>query len=187
MSDFVYREPGLVVKDILQTVMKLSEGQVMFSNQKYEIPTDGLYIVISYIGPGKVLASQTELVDKGSGVVERRSVVSYDMVSIQMMSFSNEARKRRTEIAMAINSIYAEQQAEKYAMKISRHPGAMIDTSFLEETKMVTRYECSVMTSSINIIDDDEPDYYTTFKAQLNIDPKSIPAPIEVDPIAAHP
>lgn len=185
MSDFVYREPGKIVQDIIQSEMGLLDGQVMFTNQKIFIPTDGLYIVVSYVGPSKVVAVNSGWDGTGLDLVEVQSINMLHMIQIDIMSFDDEARTRKEEIAMALNSIFSEQQQELYNMQIARHIGAMIDRSFLEETKMVTCYTMTVLTSSVNR-KTKNVDYYSNFRVQLNLDPKTVD-PIEVDPQAAHP
>lgn len=150
MSAFVYREPGKIVQDIIQTVLQLKDGQVMFTNQKFLIPTDGLFVAVSYVGPSKVIASTSELVDDGlGGTAELMSAAILHMIQIDIMSYDDEARTRKEEIPMALRSIFSEQNQELYNMQIARHPGAIIDTSFLEETKMMTRYTMTVMASSV--------------------------------------
>lgn len=151
MSDFVYREPGKIVQDIIQSEMELSDGQVLFTNQKYFIPTDGLFIAVSYIGPSRVIASNSEWEDDGhQGLNEVQTITMLHMLQIDILSYGDEARTRKEEVAMAMTSFFSQQQQEKYSMQIARHAGSFLDTSFLEETKMITRYTTTVMTTSVN-------------------------------------
>lgn len=161
---FVYKEPGKILLDVIKTFMGLSDEQIMFTNQKYFIPTEGIYIVISYVGPSKVLATSSEIVSDGAGGYrERLSVAMLHMIQIDIMEYGNEARTRKEEIAMALRSIYSQQKQELYQMQIARHPGAFMDTSFLEETQMVTRFTTTVMTSSVNRKEAGTNEYYDTF------------------------
>lgn len=149
-----YREPGLVVQDILQSELGLTAGQVMFTNQKYEIPTVGLLIVVSYIGPSKVISNQNEWGSDGAGgLTEIQSLCMLHQLQIDIMAFNNpsgtnDARTRKEEIAMAIHSLFSQSQQELYSMQIARQPGPMMDTSFLEETEILTRYTCTLATTS---------------------------------------
>lgn len=163
MSDFVYREPGKIVQDVIQSELDLDDGQVMFTNQKYEIPTDGLFIVVSYVGPSKVIASNSDWVDNGAGLIERQTVNVDHWLQIDIMSFGDEARTRKEEVMMAVQSIYSEQQQELYSMNIARHPGAFMDTSFLEGTKIITRYTTTLRTKSVLRKEREIADIYTDF------------------------
>ncbi len=169
MSDFVYREPGKVIRDILLAEMGLEPGQIMFTNQKYPIPTTGIYIAISYLGPSRVISRQSELVPDGTGgMLERQSAVTLDAVQLDIMAYNdpaggNPARARAQEITMALASILSQQLQEKYAMQIARNPGNFQDTSFLEETEMITRYTVLVMTTSVNRKEKASTEYYDTF------------------------
>lgn len=190
MSDFVYREPAKILRDILVEEMDLDAGQVMLSNQKFNIPTTGLYIVISYVGPSKVLSRMSELQDNGlGGQSEVQSIVMLHLLQIDIMAYNdpeggNAARTRKEEIAMAISSIYAQQQQEQYAMQIARHPGPFMDTSFLEETEMMTRYTTTLMTTSVNRKMKDTDEYYDTFPgAGLYPDPTVAVVPILAPPV----
>lgn len=169
MSDFIYREPGKVIRDILLSEMDLDPGQVMFTNQKFEIPTVGLYMVISYIGPAKVISRQSELLDLGSqGVHELQSIAMLHQIQIDIMAYNdpeggNQARARKEEIAMAFSSFFSQNIQEQYAMQIARHPGPMMDTSFLEETEMMTRYTTTIITSSVLQKQKATNEYYSDF------------------------
>lgn len=161
---FIYKEPGKVLLDVIKTFMGLTEEQIMFTNQKYFIPNEGIYVAVSYLGPSKVLASISEIVPDGSGGYKERSgVTMLHLIQIEIMGYGNEARTRKEEIAMALRSIYSQQKQELYQMQIARHPGPFMDTSFLEETQMVTRYTTTVMTSSVNRKEVATTEYYDTF------------------------
>lgn len=169
MSAFLYREPGKVIRDILLSEMDLTAGQVLFTNQKFEIPTLGLFIVLSYLGPSKVVARNSELIDDSfGGTSELQSIVMLHAVQIEIMAYNdaaggNQARARKEEIDMALSSIFSQQQQERYAMQIARHTAPFLDTSFLEETEMMTRYTTTVQTTSVNRKQKTTNDFYSDF------------------------
>lgn len=171
---FVYREPGKILQDVLQSELSLAEGQVLFTNQKYFIPTDGLFIVVSYIGPSKVIASNSEWIDNGAGLIERQMVAVDHWLQIDLMSFDESARTRKEEVMMAVQSLFSEQQQELYSMNIARHPGPFMDTSFLEETKMITRYTTTIRTKSVLRKEREIQDIYTDFS-------RAVPPLVTVD------
>jgi hypothetical protein len=98
-------------------------------------------------------------------------------------SGDNQARRRFGEIAMALGSFYSQQQQELYNMQIARHPAPFVDTSFLEETEMITRYTTSVKTTSLQL-KQQSTDYFDSTNAQLYTDN---PAAGPIDVSAANP
>ncbi len=167
---FVYREPFLIVADVIQNQLDLNPGQVMATNQKYEIPTKGMFIAVSYVGPSKIIANINEWIDDGAGGLnELQSITMLHMIQIDIMGYcesddiTQDVVRRKEEVAMALNSIYSEQQQEAYNMNIARHCSPFLDTSFLEETKMITRYTTTVMTTSVNRKKQPITDFYTDF------------------------
>lgn len=190
MSDFIYREPIKIVRDIIKAGMDLAETQIMLSNQKYFIPTVGLYVVLSYIGPAKVVNRNSELVSDGSGgMIERFSVNMLHMIQIDLMAYNNpsggnDARERKEEIAMAMGSIYSQQIQQKYSMQVSRNTGDFTDTSFLEETEMMTRYTTTIVTTSLNVKQKTTNEYYDTFPgAGLYVDDPKLKSPVLAPPV----
>lgn len=172
---FVYREPGKIVADVLQSEMDLDEGQVMFTNQKYLIPTDGIFICVSYIGPSKVISNVNEAIDDGGdGLTEVQSVTMAHLIQIDILGYGNDVRTRKEEIVMAMSSIYSQQLQEQYHMQIARQPGPLLDTSFLEETKMITRYTTTIITTSVNQKSKAVSELYTDFS-------RAVPPMLTVD------
>lgn len=165
-----FREPGKVLRDILISEMDLTPGQVMFTNQKFEIPTVGLYIVLSYLGPSRVISRMSELGDDGFGsVLEVQTMAVLYAMQLEIMAYNdpeggNQARARKEEIQMAVSSIYSQQQQELNAMQIARHAAPFSDTSFLEETEMMTRYTTILMASAVLRKQKLTNDYYSDFQ-----------------------
>jgi hypothetical protein len=163
-------EPILILADIIQNQMALSPGQVMLAYQKFNIPTTGLLVILSYVGPNVIIGSSDVFVDDAGvtvatpftpfqpgvpipvptgGLTEVQSVTLLYEVQIDIMSFNNDngtndARTRKEEIVMALNSLYSEQSQENNQMQVSQVPGPFIDTSFLEATQYLQRYTTRV-------------------------------------------
>lgn len=164
MSEFLYKEPGLVIIEILRHELDLEDQQVLFTNQKFLIPTVGIFIPVSYLGPGQLVSSANDYIDNGlGGLDEVQSVSILNTINIDIMGYSNEPRERKEEIGMALRSVYSQQMQEKYFMQIARHVGGMIDTSFLQDTKMITRFTTSVRVQSMKIKQKAIDDIYTNF------------------------
>jgi hypothetical protein len=161
-------EPILILADVIQHELGLKDGQVMTAYQRFTIPTEGLFIVLTYAGPSQIIGSADEIVDDqglspapynplsgGSppiptgGMTEIQSITILYTIQIDVMAFSdddgtNQARSRKEEVAMAVNSVYSQQNQEENQMQISRQPGPFRDTSFLESTEFLQRYTTDV-------------------------------------------
>ena len=158
---FLYREPALIVQDLIQQSMGLTDAQVIFSNEKIFIPTIGPLVVVRYIGPSKIICSVDEFDSVNN--VEVQSLTMAHRLQIDIMSYDTTARLRKDEIAFAINSILSESQQELYNMYIAKFTGAFMDTSFLEETKRVYCFTTDLATISVNQKTQPTGDYYQDF------------------------
>lgn len=187
-TTIIYQEPLKIVGDILIEEMELP-GRVLATNQKFILPTDGVFIVVSYVGPSKVIASSNEVEDDGAdGLTEVQTVNMQHMIQIDIFAFNdaaggNQARARKEEIAMALRSIYSQQQQELYSMQISRNTGLFMDTSSLEATEMLTRYTTTIQTVSA-IQKRKAVDSYNAFGAEFITDPKAGKQPVLAPPVS---
>lgn len=161
-------EPILVLADVIKSGLGLAQGQVMTGYPKFNIPTVGLYIVLTYkfsqiIGSSDVYVDDAGIQvaqpynplaggtppDPTGGLTEVQSVTVLHEIQIDIMAFNNDdgtndARSRKEEVAMAINSLYSEQSQEVNNLQIARQPTPFRDTSFLEETEFLQRYTSDV-------------------------------------------
>lgn len=180
--------PAVIIANVLLQELGLEPNRVMLSNQKIFIPTPGLYIVVSYVGPAKIISNQNTWEDDGDdGLIETQSLTMLHVIQIDLMAYnnpdgSNDARDRKEEIAMALRSIYSQQLQDANSMQIARQPGPMLDTSFLEATEMMTRYTTAIMTTSL--YEKQKPvDSYATFTAELWQDDFHPTVPVLVPPL----
>lgn len=169
MTDFVYREPVKIIRDIIKHEMDLTDQQILPSNQKFKINSNMLFLYISYVGPSKIINRSSELVDvAGGGVAELSSVKMLFQIQIDILSYNdpeggNPARQRKEEIAMAMGSIYAQQIQEQYNVQISKNLAPFVDTSYLEETAMMTRYTTTIMLETVLQKQKITEEYYSDF------------------------
>lgn len=141
------REPIKVIADVLQHELGLANGQIVVADQKWNVPkNDGLYISLEYLGPGRTIASINNF-DPVSQV-EIQGVTMLLTVQIDFMSYDGSARVRKEEIAMALASVYSQQQQEKYECQIALHPGLFNDNSSVEGTAMLQRYTTTAQITS---------------------------------------
>jgi hypothetical protein len=170
-------EPILVVADILKSEMGLEDGQVMLAYEKFDIdPDGGLYIALSYLGPGQVIGSVNRAVPTADGMDEQQSAAILHTIQIDLMSFDSSARLRHPEVALAIGSIYAEQQMEANNLQIARQPTPFIDASSAEPTKILNRFVTDVRVSALWSKTKAAP-YYTDFS-------RAVPPQLKTDPEA---
>lgn len=143
-------EPIKVVRDILKSELGLDEGAIMLAYEKWDIPaTEGLYVALSYMGPGKIVANVNDFDPVADQEIQQVTMVN--TVQIDVMSFDGSARVRKEEVAMALASIYSQQQQEKNNMQIGRQPTAFADASNLEVTKMLNRFVTTVSVTSLHV------------------------------------
>jgi hypothetical protein len=166
---FTYLEPGRVVGSIIQNQLGLTGSQIMFTNEKWFLPTVGPAVFVSYLGPSRTIASTDICVPDGfGGLMEVQTVTSFDVIQIQILGYETASiRGYRTMIPAAFNSIYAQSIQEQYTMSISINPGPMIDASYLDSTAMVTRYITTVQATSINQFVPPPPQIYTDFSKAI--------------------
>lgn len=125
--------------NIIQTEMNLGENNVWIYNQKRDIPNDfGLYIVVSEVG--STLIGSKLAYDTTNGFEEVQSVHSLNSVDINIFSRSSQARTRKNEVIMALNSTYSQQVQEANSFSIGRISSSFTNTSELEETAEMNRF-----------------------------------------------
>jgi hypothetical protein len=138
------REVVKVIADILTTEMGLAAGQIMLSDENYEIPTtEGLYIAVSYVST-KPLGVTVVMVPDGVGGMNEIQEAAFDhVVQIDVMSFNDDARLRREEVLLALASNASQFFQEQNVLQISRHCTPFQDLSTVEETRTLKRYTMS--------------------------------------------
>jgi hypothetical protein len=167
-----YREPMKVLADILVHELELDDivvdnvelSPVMLYNERYKIPAtyQGIYIVLSIVS-SKVIGQVNRAENATDGLTEVQGITRNEMIQIDLMSANSDARTRRDEAVMALNSLYAQQQCELYNMKISRTPPQIVDLSMLEGSSRMNRYAITINAqSAYNRTKDAE--YYDTFQ-----------------------
>lgn len=157
------REPILVLGDILKSELNLADGQIVVTNQKWNIPNvPGLYIALSYIG-GKAIGNSSYAIDTPAGMDEVQNVTMLYMVQVDAMSFGPEAVTRKEEILMALRSIKSQQLQEENSLQVGRIAGQFSDVSSLEETVLMNRYTMTVMVTAFQTKRKPVIDFYDTF------------------------
>ncbi len=162
------REAVKIIRDILIAQMGLQDGQIMLTNQKWEIPeTQGLYVALSYVAPGKVISSSNVAVPTSGGMQEEQSLLMLYQIQIDLMSYDDSARVMKEIAYMGLLSIASQMIQEKYNVQVARNPAPFQDVSMLEETARLNRYTTTVaLTQLITNIVGNTP-YYSDFDRAL--------------------
>lgn len=143
------REPIVVIGDIITSRLSLTSSQIILTNQKYNLPADpGLHIALSSIS-SRAIGSNTFFRSTVTGLEEVNQVALQEVVQIDMFSQDSSARTRRVEVIAALNSIYAQQLCELYAMSMSRLPTDFVDVSSLEATANLNRFTANITVKSL--------------------------------------
>ncbi len=175
------REPILVVADILQRGLGLADDAVVLAYEKNIIPKfNGLYVSLDYVGPAKCIGNVNDVDPVNDDEIQ--SCTYSHLIQMDLLSYDASARRRFAEATMAIASIYAVQQMDKYSMSIARNPSAFIDASSLEPTKRLNRFISTLVVFAVHRKVVTAVPVYTSFPAGLTtgrpITP-FMPAPME--------
>ena len=157
------KEPIKVLVDIIQTVLGLQPGQVMLAFQKYDIPTQGLFVLLNYQGPAKTISNVSTSAPSSGGMQETQSITKRYLITVDVMSFGDDARLAKELVEMALNGVYAEQQMEANSMQIARMGTGWLDVSSLEETEYMNRLTMTIAVTACYQVQYPVGDYYTDF------------------------
>lgn len=158
--------------DIIKQEMSLPDAQVWIKSQNRKIPnTQDLFIIIGSQQP--MPFSNTKYIKEDDGdVIEVQQVQMREVVNIDMVSASDDARKRKHEVIMALNSYYAEQVQEKNQFKIFSIPQTFVDTGDAEGGSELNRFTLSIVCHSWyrkeKVLSSPNGDYYDSFDTRVD-------------------
>lgn len=128
--------------DIIQTYMGLSQGQVYLWDQKINIPTDSrLYIAISILSC-KPFGNSNKMDSNGNAV---QSVNMQVRLGIDILSRGPDARDKKEQIILALQSPYAEQQQNFNSFYIGKISTDFVNISEIDGAAIPYRFNISVM------------------------------------------
>lgn len=134
--------PLILVCDILQTSLGLENGKVYLWDQKLNEPKDySLYIAVSVL-TSKPFGNTTRF--DGVNMQTIQSVNMIDTVQIDLISRGPDARDKRANVLMALNSQYAEQQQEFNSFFIGKLPTNFVNLSHVDGAAIPYRFQISV-------------------------------------------
>lgn len=139
--------------------------------------TDKLQIGIQSID-SKIISNRPEIeytTNSTSGQIvatQYNVALLNDMIQIDISSRNNDARLRRHEVFMALNSYYSQQKQEDNNCKIFNIPGSFHNTSAAEGGTTIYRYTITFMVQYLrrysHVISSN--DYYDKFGTQVDVE-----------------
>lgn len=112
----------LLFCEIIQQEMVLPVGRVYLWDQKIFQPTDsGLYIAVNVLSC-KPFGNTTQYDGTGAGITATQTVNMYATLQLDVISRGPEARDRKEEVILALNSDYAQSQQDANSFLIGKIP-----------------------------------------------------------------
>lgn len=134
----------LLLCDIIQREMSLDAGQVYLYNQKIDIPTDSkLYIAVG-VETCKPYTNMLIPDGSGSGLTAVQQTNFMATCSIDIFSRGLQARDRKEEVILALQSIYAQSQQETNGFYIAKISTAFVNLSQVDGAAIPYRFNISV-------------------------------------------
>ena len=130
--------------------------------------TDKLQIGIQSIG-SRIISNHVRdeypTVDGAVVLKQYNEAVIDDNIQIDISSRNNDARIRRHEVFMALNSYYSKQMQEQYGFRIFGLPSGFMNTSAAEGGTQIYRYSITFQCQYLRVYSKTVTgyDYYKTF------------------------
>ena len=167
------------IVDIIRTEMGLDQQHIWIQAQNRKIPpqSDNLYCVVGCVNFRPISSKSrfltyTDTEDKEHNEEEQIAYGRAD-VQIDLLSRSNEARERRAEVLMALNSFYSKNLQDKKQFKIFELPTTFMNTSDLQGGSDINRFTIRIPTM-ISESKIKSTDYYDTFQANVKIEESDV-------------
>lgn len=162
-AQIMVADPLLLLCEIIQRCLGLASGRVYIWDQKINQPTDsGLYVAVS-MPNCKPFANVNRATASGANLNASQYVCMLARVDLDIISRGPEARTRKEEVILALNSTYSEQQQERNSFFIGKLPpdGGFVNLSDIDGAAIPYRYKISVnmqyaseLTAPIDYMDD---------------------------------
>lgn len=160
------------IVDIIRTEMGFDQNNIWIQSQNRKIPpqSNDLYCVVGVVDFKPISSKSRFLSDTNQ---EEQTVYGRADVQVDLMSRSNEARQRRLELLMALNSYYSKNLQDANCFRIFELPRNFINTSGLQGGSDINRFTLIIptMVSETKVKD---TDYYDTFNASIWSEEKDV-------------
>lgn len=163
----------LLFCDIIQTELSLPQGRCYLWDQKLFQPTDsGLYVAVSVVSC-KPFGSVNAFDGSGSNSNSVQFVNIYNQLQVDIISRDTEARDRKEEVIMALNSDYSRNQQTGNSFYIGQlPPGAQFtNLSEVDGAAIPYRFAISVAMQYFVTKTIATPSYDSFSTTQVNTNP----------------
>lgn len=161
------------IVDIIRKEMGLSQQNIWIHSQNRKIPPQSqeLYVTVGCVDFLPISSKSTfKMVDATQTEPEygeeTQTVYGRASVQIDILSRSLEARQRRAELLMALNSYYSKEVQDKKQFRIFELPQSFINTSSLEGGSEINRFSL-IIRAMISEDKVKKTSYYDTFNASI--------------------
>lgn len=153
------------IVDIIRNEMSLNQQNIWIHSQNRKIPPQSqeLYVTVGCVDFLPISSKSRFNPDNDT---EIQTVYGRASVQIDILSRSREARIRRAELLMALNSYYSKEIQDKFQFRIFELPQRFINTSSLEGGSEINRFSLVIRA----MISEDKvktTSYYDTFNAEI--------------------
>lgn len=153
------------IVDIIRTEMGLNQQNIWIHSQNRKIPPQSMELYVT-VGCVDFLPISSKSQYNPDEDTEVQTVYGRASVQIDILSRSLEARQRRAELLMALNSFYSKEIQDRYQFRIFELPSRFMNTSSLEGGSEINRFTLVIRA----MISEDKvkgADYYDTFNATI--------------------
>jgi hypothetical protein len=153
------------IVDIIRKEMNLNQQNIWIHSQNRKIPPQSQELYVT-VGCVDFLPISSKSRFDSNNDTEIQTVYGRASVQIDILSRSREARIRRAELLMALNSYYSKEIQDKYQFRIFELPQRFINTSSLEGGSEINRFSLVIRA----MISEDKvktTSYYDTFNAEI--------------------
>lgn len=127
------------IVDIIRTEMGLNQQNIWIHSQNRKIPPQSMELYVT-VGCVDFLPISSKSQYNPDEDTEVQTVYGRASVQIDILSRSLEARQRRAELLMALNSFYSKEIQDKHQFRIFELPSRFINTSSLEGGSEINRF-----------------------------------------------
>ncbi len=153
------------IVDIIRKEMNLNQQNIWIHSQNRKIPPQSqeLYVTVGCVD-FLPISSKSKYNSETDNEVQ--TVYGRASIQVDILSRSLEARQRRAELLMALNSFYSKEVQEKKQFRIFELPQTFTNTSGLEGGSEINRF--SLIIRAMISQDKVKPTaYYDTFNEQI--------------------
>lgn len=153
------------IVDIIRNELELDQQHVWIQSQNRKIPpnSEDLFVVVGCVD-FKPISSKSYFDHKTDS--ERQVAYGRAQIQIDIFSRSNEARIRRSEVLMALNSFYSKGVQDSKQFKIFELPSSFINLSGLAGGSDINRFALRFY-AMVSEVKEKSSSYYEVFNETI--------------------